>query len=577
MLNESMVINILFAGTLLLLVAFVVRAMCRRGVEKSLREQNLFLQKLINSIPSPVFYKNREGVYIGCNDAFLEMLGKTRSEVVGQTVYGLSPKELAEVYEKADNDLFEDGGEQRYETQVKFADGSLHNIFFTKAVFRDSNDEVAGLLGVMLDVTDRKVAEEELTQAHAELERRVQERTAELAKTNESLEREVAVRKRAELDSRKKSEFLDTIINSINHGIIVIDADDMSIKLTNRAAAGGRSCGDSHCFDFLHGHKTPCNQGDGICPVKAVKKTREPVVAQHDHLMPNGESSYVEIHAYPVFDENGEVVQVIENIMDITSRKEAEQAMLEAKEMAETTSRLMSEFLDTVSHELRTPMTSVHGFAKLIDKKFAKHFEAMGQNDAVLEKEVGRIKGNLDIIIAESERLTELINDHLDLSKLESGRVDWRNESIDPVELLERARAATSSLLADSPVDMVLESPEGLPSFTGDPDRLLQVMINIISNAVKFTAEGNVTCSVSLQGDHLRFSVQDTGIGIPEDQYQQIFSKFSQLQTKKSGKPSGTGLGLAISKQIVEHYGGRIWVKSTLGEGSTFFFTMPVE
>jgi len=573
--DHSIVVDFLLLGLAIAVTFFVVSFIKRHEDEKRHSEKNLFLQTLIDNIPSPVFYKDTEGKYLGCNKAFRAMLGLERNEIVGQTVYDLAPRELAEVYEKADNDLFAAGGDQRYETQVKSAEGVVHDVFFTKSLFEDMSGEVAGLLGVMLDITDRKRAEEALRQAHDELEQRVEERTAELEATNLSLEREIAERMEAEKESRAKSEFLDSIINSINHGLVVIDIEDYSVKLANLAASGGRLIGDVCCYKLLHDSDTPC--GDEVCPVHVVKKTREPAVVQHDHVNPEGSVTYVEIHAYPVFDDNGKLIQVIENIMDITSRKEAEQATLDAKEMAETTSRLMSEFLDMVSHELRTPMTSVQGFAKLIDKSVRKHFEPLAGEDKKLAKHAGRIKDNLGIIMSESGRLTELISDHLDLSKLESGRVEWHDDKIVPKELIERARAATHSLFQDDSVDLVVEIEDGLPTFQGDADRLLQVLINLVSNAVKFTDEGAVTCSVTKRDDDLLFCVEDTGIGIPEDQQEVVFSKFSQLQTKRSGKPSGTGLGLPISREIITHHNGEIWVESVPGQGSRFCFSIPVK
>nr|WP_321260389.1 ATP-binding protein [uncultured Pseudodesulfovibrio sp.] len=547
----------------------------RREDERRHRAKNLFLQTLIDNIPSPVFYKDTKGEYLGCNKAFRTMLGREMHEIVGKTVFDLAPRELAGIYKKADDDLFAVGGEQRYETQLQSADGTIHEVFFTKSLFQDTAGKTAGLLGVMLDITDRKRAEEALRLAHDELEQRVEERTAELAATNLFLEREIKERIKAEKESRAKSDFLNSVINSINHGLVVIDIEDYTVKLANSAASEGRLVEDVCCHKLLHGSDMPC--GENVCPVHVVKKTKKPAVVQHDHINPDGTVSYVEIHAYPVFDEDGKLIQIIENIMDITSRKQSEQAMLEAKEMAETTSRLMSEFLDMVSHELRTPMTSVQGFAKLIDKTVRNHFEPLAEGDERLTKQAGRIRGNLGIIMSESGRLTELINDHLDLSKLESGRVEWRNDRIVSGELIERARAATHSLFHDDAVDLVVEVEKGLPPFNGDSDRLLQVLINLISNAVKFTSEGGVTCGVTRRDNDLLFCVADTGIGVPEDQQEIIFSKFSQLQTRKSGKPSGTGLGLPISREIISYHGGEIWVESQHGQGSRFCFSIPIK
>lgn len=575
MIDLEILPNVLL-GLIVVALFVLARVLCRRKAALELEKKNIFLQTLMDSIPSPVFYKDRKGIYVGCNEAFFAMLGRSKEEVLGKTVYDLAPYELAKIYEKADNDLFEDESVQRYETKVQFADGSLRDILFTKSVFRDEAGDVAGLLGVMLDITDRKQAEDELHQAHDELERRVIERTAELAETNAYLEKEILERRAAEKESREKSDFLNTIINSISHSLVVIDVNDHTVKLANTAASKHPLGKGILCHDLLHGGPSPCIEQGEVCPLKRVKETGKPTVAHHEHLNFDGSKAYVEIHASPVFDDNGEVVQVVENIMDITSRKQAEKAMIEAKEMAETTSRLMSEFLDTVSHELRTPMTSVHGFAKLIDRNLDKHISSALKDDAQLQPKVERIKENLEIIISESERLTELINDHLDLSKLESGRIEWRNDCIDPATLVRRAQSATLSLFDNDSVVLDVAVDDELPGIQGDGDRLLQVLINLVSNAAKFTSEGAVVCKAERVDDKILFSVQDSGIGIPAEQQEQIFSKFSQVHSRSRGKPSGTGLGLAISKKIVEHHGGTIWVESEPGMGSTFGFTIPL-
>jgi len=558
--NTLYIFLILLLGAML--IALTAITLKQRGAETELKSQFLLLQTLVDSIPSPVFYKNSEGVYLGCNSAFLTMLGRTKDEVVGKTVYDLSPPDLAEIYEKADNDLFLQGGVQRYETQVEFADGSIHEMFFTKAVFRDANEGMAGLLGVMLDITERKAAEKELQVAHENLEHQVEERTRAL--------------KEAERESRDKSDFLNTVINSINHGIVVIDAEDHTVKLANLAACDGGSTDSKHCYELLHNRIAPCENVVEICPVQQVKRTGKPTITTHNHTTLDGKPKYVEIHTYPVFDESGKVVQVIDNIMDITPRKLAEKAIVDAKEMAESTNRLMSEFLDTVSHELRTPMTSVQGFSKLIQKAFTDKFTPLASDDDKLHKAAQRIESNLAIVISESERMISLINDQLDLSKLQSGRIDWAEIRLSPVEILDRAMNAVTSLFAEDTISLESEMQDNLPMVIGDPNRLMQVLINLISNAAKFTDKGSVRCTVSLKDDFIIFSVSDTGIGIPEDQIKDVFSKFKQVVCKDAGKPAGTGLGLAISKEIVQHHGGRIWAESTVGVGSTFYVSIPV-
>ena len=256
--------------------------------------------------------------------------------------------------------------------------------------------------------------------------------------------------------------------------------------------------------------------------------------------------------------------------------KELERANERLKEL----DRTKSAFLSSVSHELRTPLTSVLGFAKLIHKDFVKSFIPLVQEDRKLKKKAERISEDLSIIIKEGERLTRLINDVLDLAKIESGRIEWKDETFNLKELLRDAVNSVSGQFAQKPeVELRLELPQNLPDIHADRDRIQQVFINLLNNAAKFTEKGYVKVWAETKEDKVLVAVEDTGCGIPKEDLNKVFDKFHQVihgDTLRD-KPKGTGLGLAICKQIVEHYGGKIWVESELGKGSTFFVELPVE
>ena len=264
-------------------------------------------------------------------------------------------------------------------------------------------------------------------------------------------------------------------------------------------------------------------------------------------------------------------------LRDITELKEAELAMRQAKETAEAASQMKGTFLANVSHELRTPLTSVLGFAKIIKKRLEEVvFPVVPRDDKKVERAVQQVSSNVDIIIAEGERLTSLINNVLDLAKIEAGKIDWNMVPVSIQELIERASAATSSLFETKPFKLTLDIDQGIPQIIGDHDRLLQVVINLISNASKFTDQGGITVRARRDNNNVLVSVTDTGMGIAESDYGKVFEQFVQVGDTLTNKPKGTGLGLPISKQIVEHHGGRIWVESVLGKGSTFSFTLPI-
>jgi len=248
-----------------------------------------------------------------------------------------------------------------------------------------------------------------------------------------------------------------------------------------------------------------------------------------------------------------------------------------AREVAEAADRAKSAFLASVSHELRTPLTSVLGFAKVIKKKMDAIAPIIVNGDPKAARAIEQMNANLDIIVSEGSRLTALINDVLDLAKIESGKIEWHMRPVSIRDIIEQSAVATASLFESKNLPVTLELADDLPEVTGDHDRLVQVMINLLSNAAKFTPEGSVTCRAHLDGDHLVVSVIDTGIGIHAADCERVFEQFVQVGDGITDKPKGTGLGLSISKQIVEHHGGKIWVESELGKGSNFSFTLPIE
>lgn len=281
------------------------------------------------------------------------------------------------------------------------------------------------------------------------------------------------------------------------------------------------------------------------------------------------------------------VVEQFEKADVIMNRLQATSASLStmneelegANQRLQKLDQMKSDFLSSVSHELRTPLTSIRGFASLIEREFSRSFAPLADEDEGLGKKSRRIRDNLDIILKESERLTRLINDVLDLAKIEAGRVEWHDAPIQPETLIRDAANAAHGMFEHKPaVELRLDVQEGLPPFIGDADRMLQVLVNLINNAVKFTERGAVTVRAFLDAEkRIRLEVSDTGIGFPNEDAEAIFDKFQQSQQGDTltDRPKGTGLGLAISREIVERHGGHIWATSELGKGSTFAMTLP--
>ncbi|MDD5285950.1 MAG: sensor histidine kinase [Desulfuromonadaceae bacterium] len=274
-------------------------------------------------------------------------------------------------------------------------------------------------------------------------------------------------------------------------------------------------------------------------------------------------------------DELGELAASFNQMGDTIQKRTSELQELNKKLVKLDSAK--SDFLSTVSHELRTPLTSVMGFAKIIKKKQEEViFPALTSDDPKVVKSVVQVRDNLNIIVSESERLTALITDVLDIAKMDSGKIEWKSEPVAPTDIINRATAATSSLFDKKRIALLKDIDPDLPMLVGDGDRFMQVMINLLSNAVKFTDVGSVTCRAKRSPQGVLISVIDSGAGIAPEHHEAVFEKFRQIGDILSDKPQGTGLGLPICKEIVEHHGGRIWVESELGKGSTFIFEIPV-
>jgi signal transduction histidine kinase/DNA-binding response OmpR family regulator len=238
--------------------------------------------------------------------------------------------------------------------------------------------------------------------------------------------------------------------------------------------------------------------------------------------------------------------------------------------------QIKSDFLSTVSHELRTPLTSVLGFTRIIAKKFRTSLlPHLDQSHKKTKREARRMQENLGIIIEEGERLTRLINDVLDLEKIEAGKMEWKMRDVSLFEVVETAVNATSSLAREKGLEVKVVPHGENFQLNGDSDRLTQVVTNLLSNAIKFTEEGSITCELDRREEIITLKVIDTGIGIAQEDLDQIFDRFKQIGDTLTDRPKGTGLGLPISREIIEYHGGKIWAESEPGRGTTMILTLP--
>ncbi len=279
-----------------------------------------------------------------------------------------------------------------------------------------------------------------------------------------------------------------------------------------------------------------------------------------------------------------ELAELNRNLEDVIAERTRD-LREKAEELEAANKRLMrldetkSALVTTVAHDLRTPLTSVLGFAKIMKRDFNRSFGPLVKDDDKLARKAARIVSNLEIIVNEGARLTKLMDDFLDLSTIESGRMEWKDSLVAAPASLERALDNIGERLQAKPEVRV--SPEvapGLPELYMDGRRLEQVLTHLLDNAVKFTTRGEIVVRVSAKDAIMRMEVDDPGKGIPKDELENIFDTFYQLGTGDTLHDTlkGTGLGLTIARQIVSHYGGAISVFSEEGKGSRFVVELPV-
>ena len=411
-----------------------------------------------------------------------------------------------------------------------------------------------------------------------------------------SSEREISKRKIIENEKR-----LRTILETTIEGFIQVDTFTVITKV-NQAMAGILGVTENEIigksmFDYVDEENAAVIKSQ--LDVRSRNKASEYEVTLK---CKDGSSIVCIFHATPLFNEDGSRIGSFAMVSDITERKKAEQELWQHRnnleklvkqrtddlneanmQLKEANDRLIeldkvkSDFVSSVSHELRTPLTSVLGFAQIIQMRLKNVlFPEITSDDKKVKRTMRQIDDNIEIIISEGKRLTSLINEVLDLAKMEAGKVEWHMGPVAMKDIIGQSLAVIESLSEKKSLSVIREIDEELPLVTGDANRLVQVVVNLLSNAIKFTDEGSITCRALKENEHIIVSVIDTGTGISEEDRKLVFDKFKQVGETLTEKPKGTGLGLVICREIIEHHNGRIWVESETGKGSTFSFSLPV-
>jgi signal transduction histidine kinase len=380
------------------------------------------------------------------------------------------------------------------------------------------------------------------SQLQAELEK-AQKRISEL----ETMDHKCQV---IEAKLRQQNEFFHHVLESLTHPFYVLDANNYTVIMANSAARLGNLSSRPTCYALTHRRETPCDAIEHTCPLQIVKQTKQPFTVEHVHYDKDGNPRDMEVHAYPIFDEQGNVAQMIEYSLDITERKKLEK---EIQDYADKIKR----FAYSVSHDLKNPLIAINGLTKLLHKQYRERFDHKGQIFC-------------DQIMKESQHSLDLIEEINTYIKTKESPLKF--ESLNVKEILAQIREEFDTFFTNQGIKW--SEPETIPEIKADRISLVRVFRNLVDNALKYGGPklSQITISYQEAENFHIFSVSDDGVGIASGNLEKIFGVFQRGESSFSQE--GTGLGLAIVEEIATRHNGKAWAEAKPGKGVIFYISL---
>lgn len=535
------------------------------NIEAELRASEERFSKVFDASPSMIAITTLEtGKIYAVNQAWVDAFGHTREEAVGKTALELNLWPDVKDREAFVTEFQKRKTIRNYEARMMTKDGQALALLVNGDQIEFDREQ--RLLLVINDITARKKAEGKLQATLEELERQVVERTSELSAQIEATRQAQDELLDSELRLQQANRMLHLVLDTIPVRVFWKDKD-LSYLGCNRRFAMDAGFSSPNRVTGRHEQDMPWSAEaefyNGI-DNEVMATGRAQLGFERQQVTVDGDLVWVRISKIPLRDGEGEVIGVLGMHEDITQAKQAEQAMKQAKDAAEAASQAKSSFLSSMSHELRTPLNAILGFSQLLEYDPARPLEPQQ-------------KESVEHIKSGGKHLLSLINEILDLAKIEAGHAEFDIQPVEAGQLFYEVMPLISTLADKHGVTLhapALDAPTAVISV--DFIRAKQVLLNLLSNAVKYNrANGSVTLDVEDNGDFLRIIVNDTGKGIPEHKIAELFEPFSRLGAEET-EIEGTGIGLTITRELVDKMGGRMGVDSVVGVGSTFWVDFPL-